>query len=97
MTNEIVLGPVSGVAAIIIGFPVMASLVALILRYTSFWNRLERLYLDKNASFTQVFGLPVFRIISPIDPWGIINTFRHVFLLVSPKKVFCFGQFFLYG
>ena len=82
----IVLGPVAGVVAIIMWYPVIGCLVALILRYTSCWNRLERLYLDKNASFTKVFGLSGLRIVSPYDPWGSINSFRHVFWIGTADR-----------
>jgi len=52
-----------------------AFLVYGIFRYTSCWNRLEKLYLTNSYKPSENFGLQWINIASPFDPSGTFNNF----------------------
>ncbi len=66
----------------LLGFPILAVAlivgwfcIATLLRYTSCWNRIERLYLSRNPRLIKNLGLQRICIASPIDPGGFLNRF----------------------
>lgn len=64
----------------------MAFLVLSILRYTSCWNRLEKLYLTRSYRPAKNFGLQWINIGSPFDPSGTFNRFSWVIKVGSSEN-----------
>lgn len=62
-------------------------------KYTSYWNRLEFLYLNK-VHIRKNFGLKTLRIITPYDPWGIYNNFRYVVNVGADNQGIYFSMIF---
>lgn len=69
------LNPLLTFAIVLAVFPVFAAFLTFILRYTSCWNRLEKLYLVRKVSLKENFGLQIVNIASPFDPGGVFNRF----------------------
>ncbi len=79
---------------IVLGFLIAISFLVMgIGRYTSCWNRLEKLYSSRSYNPTDDYGPQWINIASPFDPSGTFNRFTWVIKVGASKKgVFISGM-----
>lgn len=85
---------------VIAGIIAVGVLVGTIIRYTSCWNRLEKLYLNDPKSVVTNLGITHLNIATPYDPTGYFNNFRFMTMIgtneqgVSLSMILPFRLFF---
>lgn len=80
------LNPVLGFSIVFVALLVGWFLVSVALRYTSCWNRLEKLYRHPLYDPTENYGLQWVNIASPFDPSGTFNRFVWTIKVGANKK-----------
>lgn len=88
------MNPALGLLICLVGILLGSVIVTGLIRYTSCWNRLERLYLNDSRAIVRNIGLTHLNIASPFDPSGIFNNFRYMISIGTDDQGVYFSMIF---
>ena len=88
------MNPILGFILCLAAMLIIGAIVTITLKYTSRWNQLEQLYLNTSKDDSVKLEITSLRIASPLDPWGMFNSFRNVVFVGSNDKGIYFSMIF---